>query len=94
MIVAEPLTEISVLPNVNVVIPCEMADPASYSSDGRRAQSFHPCGAAAQWRLVLRRRHSPSLPDEHLLCDRHLGVWQTFRAVENPSWDISLPTRL
>jgi len=26
--------------------------------------------------------------DEHLLCERHLEIWQTFRAVENPSWDI------
>lgn len=94
MILAEPRTDAAVLPDFGAVIPCEMAEPVTYSADGHSVESFRPCGAAAEWRLVLRWHHGPQLPDEHLLCDRHLGVWQTFRAVENPAWDIALLARL
>jgi len=82
------------LPRLSDEIPCEMADAVSYSADGRSVESFRPCGAAAEWRLVLRWHHLPDPLDEHLLCQRHLEIWQTFQLVENPSWDIALIARL
>ena len=94
MILAESRIETAVLPDLGAVIQCEMADPVSYLPDGRTVDSFSPCGAPAEWRLVLNWHHGLGLPDEHLLCDRHLGVWQIFRAVENPAWDITILARL
>ena len=78
------------LPLLSSAIPCEMADPARYSPGGRSVESFRPCGAAAIWRLVLRWHHLVNTLDEHLLCQRHLEIWHTFRLVENPPWDIAL----
>ncbi len=94
MIVEKHLVENTIFADFNAVIPCEMADPVTYSPDGRSVETFRPCGAGAEWRLVLRWHHGPGSPDEHLLCDRHLGVWQVFRLVENPSWDIALLAKL
>lgn len=71
-------------------IPCEMAEPVTYAADGESVEVFRPCRAAATWRIVLRWHHLPVIPDEHLLCQRHLEIWQTFRIVENPPWDFNV----
>lgn len=70
-------------------IPCEMADSTKYSPDGRSVESSRSCGASAKWRLVLRWHHLIDTLDEHLLCQRHLEIWHTFRLVEDPPWDIA-----
>jgi hypothetical protein len=76
------------LSRVSDVIPCEMADPLAYAADGTSVDSFKECADAAEWRLVLCWNSVPSSRDEHLLCSRHLSIWETFRLVENPPWDI------
>jgi len=88
------LVETKVLPTPSDKVPCEMADPVTYCPNGRDVETFQPCGVAAEWRLVLRWHHSPEALNEHVLCERHLSIWQTFRAVENPPWDIVLLTRI
>jgi len=82
------------LPLLSDEIPCEMADPVRCSPDGQSVESFQPCGAAAVWRLVLRWHYMVDNLDEHLLCQRHLEIWQVFRLVENPAWNIALLDRL
>ena len=75
-------------------VSCEMADPIRYSPDGQSVESFRPCGAAADWQLVLRWHLLVDLLDQHFLCERHLEVWMTFRIVESPPWDIALLERV
>ena len=87
-------TRTDALPFLIDEIPCEMADPIRYSPDGQSVESFRPCGAAADWRLVLRWHHLVDLLDEHFLCERHLQIWMTFRIVESPPWDIALLERV
>lgn len=91
---AEQQVETDLLPRLSAVIPCEMAIPVSYSPDGQTVESFRPCDHAAVWRHVIRWPELPDVLDEHLLCQQHLELWQTFRAVEHPSWEVVVLARL
>jgi hypothetical protein len=94
MILAETDVELVALPRVSDVIPCEMADPVAYAADGTSVETFKECADEAEWRLVLRWHSVPGSRDEHLLCSRHLSVWDAFRLVENPPWDVVHRARL
>lgn len=77
------------LPRFSDDIPCEMAVPVKYSPDGQSVELFRACGMSAKWRLVIRFHHVFDLLDEHVLCDQHLSIWQTFKAIDDPPWDIA-----